>query len=96
MKFTVPPGNTLGVKLESDGTIYNSSKGTIEVTNRRHIAEIKRSAEKQNMDLIKETAYALGAGASQPDRFCQKCVFNNVGWVSTCVRCGAKLELGER
>ena len=89
-KFTLPK-DCYSVKMESDGTRYRpNSSGTIEVTNRRHVAEMRKSSERKEYDMIKETSYALSA--HEPDRFCEHCLFNNVRWVSTCSRCGAALN----
>ena len=89
-EFVVPPSNTLGVKLP-DNTVYMpDSRGTINVTNRQHIAQIKASNAKQNMDMITEKSYRF-AGDSDSNR-CGKCMFAAHNFCTKCPRCGNQLK----
>ena len=79
-----------GVKMR-DGTVYRPSKrNSIEVTNKRHIAEIAASSAHQTFDLISEHVEPMGLG--QPDNYCGRCMFNAFLFSKTCPRCGASME----
>ena len=89
-QFVVPPTN-YEVKLK-DGTKYRpNSSGTIEVDNKRHIAEIKNSHAKQSLDMIKEKTWTAGSDASVEGRICDKCLFAAYKWTTRCPRCDSPI-----
>jgi hypothetical protein len=78
-----------GVKMR-DGTVYRpSERNSIEVTNRRHIAEIEASSAHVTFDMISE--HVEPAGLGQPDNYCGNCMFNAFLFSKTCPRCGAPM-----
>lgn len=90
-RFVLPPGATLGAKMSSDGTVYlPNRRGSIEVDNPRHIAELRKSNVRHHYDMLKEGTQPVSA--NWPDRYCPKCLFNNAIWRDTCVRCNTELE----
>jgi hypothetical protein len=91
--FTLDKGATLGAKMASDGTVYRPDKhGRIHVDNRRHINELRSSNAKNEYALVAEAV--IPVGPNLPDNYCDGdggCMFNNLIYRTTCVRCGKDL-----
>lgn len=81
------PNECNSIKM-ADGTIYRVDRGHAELSD-KHMAQMKTSAARNNLDMIIEAAPPT---RNQPDRFCPKCLFNNVAWVNNCVSCGTALS----
>jgi len=91
--FTLAEGATLGAKMSSDGTVYRpDSHGRIHVDNPRHARELRSSNAKNEYAMVAEAV--LPVGPNLPDNYCDGdggCMFNNLIYRTTCVRCGMTL-----